>query len=197
MPEDIQHGACRTTASGNHVRLEMPLQAARTVGPPEGADAPLNQSREAHHAARPLHSPEGLMPSEASEPASRRGDEGTGGASRLPQSKHGRRLKALTCTLAPLAGFEPAPYGLEVRHNPSAWCHADASPQVASDLPSAWSHPGRHRDNDRIANGIASRTLARPTSDRTTGLRIGWVPPSGRCGAAGAVDSGQQQLGGD
>jgi hypothetical protein len=59
MPEDIQHGACRTTASGNHVRLEMPPQAARTVGPPEGADAPLNQSREAHHAARPLHSPEG------------------------------------------------------------------------------------------------------------------------------------------
>jgi hypothetical protein len=27
--------------------------------PATGADAPMNQSREAHHAARPLHSPEG------------------------------------------------------------------------------------------------------------------------------------------
>jgi hypothetical protein len=137
------------------------------------------------------------MHSQALDPASRRGSNITVGAEGLPQSKHGQLLKALTCGFAPPAGLEPATYGLEVRHNPSAWCHADASPQVASDPPSAWSHPGRHRDNDRIANGIASRTLARPTSDRTTGLRIGWVPPSGRCGAAGAVDSGQQQLGGD
>jgi hypothetical protein len=37
----------------------MPPQAARAEGPPKDADAPLNQSREAHHAARPLHSPEG------------------------------------------------------------------------------------------------------------------------------------------
>jgi hypothetical protein len=29
------------------VRLRLPPQAARTAGPPEGADAPLNQSREA------------------------------------------------------------------------------------------------------------------------------------------------------
>jgi hypothetical protein len=28
-------------------------------GRPKGADAPMNQSREAHHTARPLHSPEG------------------------------------------------------------------------------------------------------------------------------------------
>jgi hypothetical protein len=28
-------------------------------GRPKGADAPMNQSREAHHPARPLHSPEG------------------------------------------------------------------------------------------------------------------------------------------
>jgi WD40 repeat protein len=27
----------------------LPAQAARTEGPPKGADAPLNQSREAHH----------------------------------------------------------------------------------------------------------------------------------------------------
>jgi hypothetical protein len=59
---------------------------------------------------------------------------------------------------APPAGLEPATYGLEVRHDPCAWCRRGASSQVASDLPSAWSHPGRHRDNDRIANGIASLT---------------------------------------
>jgi hypothetical protein len=52
---------CGTTLSGNQVRLRLPPQAARTVGPPEGAAAPLNQSREAHHPARPLQSPEGVM----------------------------------------------------------------------------------------------------------------------------------------
>jgi len=31
----------------------MPTKAARTVGPPEGAGAPINQAREAHHTARP------------------------------------------------------------------------------------------------------------------------------------------------
>jgi hypothetical protein len=36
----------------------MPPQAARTVGPPKGADAPMNQSREAGVAA-PL--PRGAM----------------------------------------------------------------------------------------------------------------------------------------
>ena len=33
----------------------------------------------------------------------------------LPQSKHGHVLNALTCRFAPLAGLEPAPYGLEDR----------------------------------------------------------------------------------
>jgi hypothetical protein len=37
----------------------MPPKAAPAEGRPEGADAPINQSREAHHPARPLHSPEG------------------------------------------------------------------------------------------------------------------------------------------
>ena len=37
----------------------MPPQAAQAEGLPKGADAPMNQSREAHHPARPLHSPEG------------------------------------------------------------------------------------------------------------------------------------------
>jgi hypothetical protein len=39
----------------------------------------------------------------------------------LPQSKHGHVLNALTCRFAPRAGLEPAPYGLEVSHAPSAW----------------------------------------------------------------------------
>ena len=77
----------------------------------------------------------------------------------------------LTCGLAPLAGLEPAPYGLEVRLAPSGWCRPEASPQVAPDLPSAWSHPGRHRDNDRIANRIASLTTGRANQSATTGYQ--------------------------
>jgi hypothetical protein len=38
----------------------MPPQAAQAEGLPEGAGAPLSQSREALLAARPLHSPEGM-----------------------------------------------------------------------------------------------------------------------------------------
>jgi hypothetical protein len=48
-----------TTVRGNQVRLRLPPKAAPAVGRPEGADASMNQSREAHLAARPLHSPEG------------------------------------------------------------------------------------------------------------------------------------------
>jgi len=65
-------------------------------------------------------------------------------------------LNALTCAFVPLAGLEPAPYGLEVRHDPSAWCWRGESPQVESSSPSAWLHPGQHGNNDRIAKGIAS-----------------------------------------
>jgi hypothetical protein len=39
--------------------LSLPPKAARAEGLPEGADAPIDQSREALLAARPLHSPEG------------------------------------------------------------------------------------------------------------------------------------------
>jgi hypothetical protein len=45
--------------TGNTVGICMPPQAAQAEGLPEGADAPMNQSREAHLAARPLHSPKG------------------------------------------------------------------------------------------------------------------------------------------
>ena len=54
------------------------------------------------------------MHPQASEPGSRCGSEGAVGGEGLPQSKQGQRFSALTCTFAPLAGFEPAPYGLEV-----------------------------------------------------------------------------------
>jgi hypothetical protein len=36
----------------------MPPQAAPAEGRPKGADAPMNQSREAHHPARPRYPPE-------------------------------------------------------------------------------------------------------------------------------------------
>jgi hypothetical protein len=39
----------------------MPPEAAPAEGRPKGADAPINLSREAHHPARPLHSPEGAI----------------------------------------------------------------------------------------------------------------------------------------
>ena len=55
----IQQVKLATTVGSNQVRLRLPPKAARTEGPPEGADAPLNQPREAHLAAWPLHSPEG------------------------------------------------------------------------------------------------------------------------------------------
>jgi hypothetical protein len=47
------------TLRGSHGRLSLPPQVAPAEGLPEGVDAPLNQSREAHHPARSLHSPEG------------------------------------------------------------------------------------------------------------------------------------------
>jgi hypothetical protein len=59
FPVGKQQCLSRITLSGNQGRLRWPPQAARTAGPPEGAAAPMNQSREAHRSAWPLHSPEG------------------------------------------------------------------------------------------------------------------------------------------
>jgi hypothetical protein len=47
--------------SGKLARIGLPPKAARTEGPPKGADAPIDQLREALLAARPLHSPEGPL----------------------------------------------------------------------------------------------------------------------------------------
>jgi hypothetical protein len=44
---------------GDAVGIYLPPKAAQAEGLPQGADAPINQSREAHHSARPHHSPEG------------------------------------------------------------------------------------------------------------------------------------------
>jgi hypothetical protein len=44
---------------GDAVGIYLPPQAAQAEGLPESADAPINQSREAHRSARPHHSPEG------------------------------------------------------------------------------------------------------------------------------------------
>ena len=48
-----------TTLRGNQGRLGLPPQTARTAGRPEGVAAPMYQSRDAHHPARPHHCPEG------------------------------------------------------------------------------------------------------------------------------------------
>jgi hypothetical protein len=163
--------AYRATLGGNQVRLRLPPQATRTERPPRTRpgrciNRAKRTTRRGHSTPRGSHALEG-----ASEP----GTDGwlsrqPVGAKGLPQSKHGHVLNALTCTFVPPAGLEPATYGLEVRHEPSAWCRRGASSQVASDLPSAWSHPGRHRDNDRIATGIASLTTGPPVRhDRQPG----------------------------
>ena len=53
----------------------------------------MNQSREAHHPARPLHSPEGAMHSQALR-TRHQGVAPPVGAEGLPQSKHGHTLNA-------------------------------------------------------------------------------------------------------
>ena len=139
----------------------------------------MHQSREAHHPARPLHSPRGVHDSEASEPASRRGSIGTVAAQGLPQSKHGQRLKPLTCAFAPPAGLEPAPYGLEVKLALSSWCRPGASPQVESGPSSSRFDPGRGCYNDRIARRIASMTAGAPTRRTSPGRALSRMPSAG------------------
>jgi hypothetical protein len=55
-PAVLDGALCGITLRGNQVRLMLPPQAADRRSA-QGADAPINQSREAHHTARPLHSP--------------------------------------------------------------------------------------------------------------------------------------------
>jgi hypothetical protein len=96
--------------------------------------------------------------------------------------------RPLTCSFAPLAGLEPATYGLEVRHAPSArWCPG-ASPQVGSGSSSNQCHRGRLRDNDRIATGIACLTTgprANVRSDYWTAHRPDSILLTVRCRGRG------------
>jgi hypothetical protein len=160
------------TASGNQGRLRSPPKAARTAGPPRTrpgrcihrAKRTMRRGRSTPP-RRAMHSQ--ALPTQQQELAPlRQPVQGEG----LPQGKHVRRAQAADLQVCAPAGLEPAPYGLEVRHDPSDWWPLGASPQVASDLPSAWSHPGRHRDNDPIATGIASLTTGPPVRhDRQPG----------------------------
>ena len=92
----------------------------------------------------------------------------------------------LTCGFAPLAGLEPATYGLEVRHDPSAQCCPGPSPQVTLGPPSTWLHRDRHRSNDRIATGIASTVAA------SLGQRRGGSREPERPTALGILDRGEE-----
>jgi hypothetical protein len=50
-----------TTLRGNQGRLEIAAEGAADRRSAKNASAGMNQSREAHHSARPLHSPYGGM----------------------------------------------------------------------------------------------------------------------------------------
>jgi hypothetical protein len=72
---------------------------------------------------------------------------------------------------------------------PSGWCCREASPQVGSSPSSDQLHPERHRDNDRIANWIASvpgragrpqRVVTCGSSSGTTLSRTGSSGPAPR-----------------
>jgi hypothetical protein len=54
--------------TSNQVTVDIATADSTAKGPPKGADAPMYQSREAHHPERPLHSPEGPYSPGRSEP---------------------------------------------------------------------------------------------------------------------------------
>jgi hypothetical protein len=58
------------SVSGKAVRLRVPPPAARDRRSAKNAYAPIDQSREAHHSARPLHSPEGWAVNKSQAPSS-------------------------------------------------------------------------------------------------------------------------------
>jgi hypothetical protein len=75
--EAPQIWSCGTTLRGNQGRLGVPPQAARTEGPPQTRPRRMDQSREAHHPARPHQSPEGAMsPHDGLGPAATPGSRG-------------------------------------------------------------------------------------------------------------------------
>ena len=60
-PPSVKYGFYSNTLGANRVRLRFPPQAA----PAQGANAPMDQSREAHFPARLLRSSEGAKHSQA------------------------------------------------------------------------------------------------------------------------------------
>jgi hypothetical protein len=65
VPVEGQAGQARPCQAGvtvrsDHGRLEIAAQGGADRRSAKNAAAPINQSRAAHHSARPLHSPRGL-----------------------------------------------------------------------------------------------------------------------------------------
>jgi hypothetical protein len=52
-----QHLVKLLTLTSNQVEVEIATTDSAGKRPPKGVDAPMHQSREAHHMARPLPSP--------------------------------------------------------------------------------------------------------------------------------------------
>ena len=85
------------------------------------------------------------------------------GQERLDRGSRRRQRRTVE---RPLAGLEPATYGLEVRHDPSVWWQLGLSLLVDSGPWSRLLHPGWGRYSDRIARRIA--TITHLLGDRTS-----------------------------
>jgi hypothetical protein len=124
----------------------MPPKAAPAEGRPKGADAPMNQSREAHHSARPLHSPEGASPAAIRPPAGEGGTRVAGVGSsvgfRVGVNALGHR------------GTGPGPAGL--RSLPAQQHAPKARPSPATDCGRRGVVPGRPSST----NGCTAWTCA-------------------------------------
>jgi hypothetical protein len=139
----------------------------------KNAARPINQSREAHLAACPLHSPAGgQCTPRRFRPSSRswRLSGNSFKARDCHKASTSDGLKPLTCRFAPPAGLEPATYGLEVDPPPSKPCCRVPFWLVRSGSPSRWCGPvalngtwKNDRPNDRLA------LLRSP--DRSTGFQ--------------------------
>ena len=176
-----------TTLRGHQVRLEMPPQAAQAKACPKNAVAPMHQSREAHHSAWPLHCPEGprtrgslgTRHRRVTLKATRRG-QGIATEQARPNAQ-GADLQVC----AP-GRLEPAPYGLEVRHDPSAWCHLGASPQVGrvrrlpGNDPAGPVTTAGLPDGLPVSSGTDLRSAGNRLADAGTTERSGTGNPAGR-----------------
>jgi hypothetical protein len=109
------------------------------------SDGPMNDRAKRIHRARPLHSPEGAMHSQASEPAPRVALKATVGPEGLPSGQAHHAAQNADLRFAPSAALEPATSGLGVRQAPFGWCCPGASPQVGQLVDSSPVMVGRRR----------------------------------------------------